>query len=355
VQPQDSSLVAESEHIVINWVVPLIIIGGSILLGYIFERIVLGRLRRLADRTSWRGDDILINALHGMTTVVAMLLGAYIASFFANCPSHILALIHKALIVLIIFTGTVILGRIAVGFVNLSTMREDGKLPSASILTYVTRAIVYVIGILIILQSLGISITPLLTALGVGGLAVALALQDTLSNLFAGIHIIASKKFRTGDFVRLEGGQEGYVEDISWRNTTIRALSNFIYIVPNNKIASMILTDFDQPQQEMSLVIDVGVAFESDLVQVEKVTVAVAREALQTVTGAVAEFEPFIRFNKFGESAIVLSVILRIRTYVDQYLLKHEFIKLLHRRYQQEGILIPYPIRTVYMKPEEKR
>lgn len=354
-QPIDSTVIAQTEKVVVEWVVPLIIIGGALLLGYIVERLVLGHLRKLADKTPWRGDDILITALHGMTTVIAVLLGTFAASFFANLPSHVLTLVHKALIVLIIFTGTVILGRIAVGFVNLSTTREDGKLPSASILTYVTRAIVYVIGILIILQSLGISITPLLTALGVGGLAVALALQDTLSNLFAGIHIIASKKIRTGDFIRLEGGQEGYVEDISWRNTTIRALSNFIYIVPNNKIASMILTDFDQPEQEMSLVIDVGVAYESDLERVEAVTVEVAKEALKKVTGAVAEFEPFIRFNKFGDSAIGLSVILRIKTYVDQYLLKHEFIKLLQARYKTEGIVIPYPIRTVYMKPDEKR
>jgi small-conductance mechanosensitive channel len=249
----------------------------------------------------------------------------------------------------------VILGRIAVGFVGLSTARADGKLPSASILAYVTRAVVYVIGILIILQSLGISITPLLTALGVGGLAVALALQDTLSNLFAGIHIIASRKIRTGDFVRLEGGQEGHVEDISWRNTTIRALSNFVYIVPNNKLSTMIVTDFDQPNSEMSTVIDLGVAYDSDLNLVERVTIEVARESLKSVTGAVSEFDPFIRYNKFGESSINFSVVLRIHGYVDQYLLKHDFIKRLHERYRKEGVVIPYPARTVYMKPEDKQ
>jgi len=355
VQPIDSTVIVHTEKVVVEWVVPLIIIGGALLLGYVIERLVLGHLRKLADKTPWRGDDILITALHGMTTVIAVLLGIYAASFFANLPAHVLTLVHKALIVLIIFTGTVILGRIAVGFVNLSTAREDGKLPSASILTYVTRAIVYVIGILIILQSLGISITPLLTALGVGGLAVALALQDTLSNLFAGIHIIASKKIRTGDFVRLEGGQEGYVEDISWRNTTIRALSNFVYIVPNNKIASMILTDYDQPETEMSMVFNLGVSYDSDLTEVERITIEVAREALQTVTGAVATFDPFVRYHTFGDSAINFSVILRIQTFVDQYLLKHEFVKRLHKRYQQEGIVIPFPIRTVYMKTDQAK
>jgi small-conductance mechanosensitive channel len=340
---------------VTNWVVPIAILGGALLLGYVFERMVLGHLRRVAEKTPWRGDDILINALHGMTTVLALLLGAYAASFFVVCPQHVLTLIHKILVVLIIFTGTVILGRTAVGFVGLSTTREDSKLPSASILTYVTRAVVYVIGILIILQSLGISITPLLTALGVGGLAAALALQDTLSNLFAGIHIIASKKIRTGDFVRLEGGQEGYIQDISWRSTTIRALSNYIYIVPNNKLSTMIVTDFDQPISEMSMVIDLGVAYDSDLERVERVTIEVAREALRSVTGAVAEFDPFIRYNKFGDFAVTFSVILRIQGYVDQYLLKHAFIKRLHERYRKEGIVIPYPVRTVYMKPEGRQ
>ncbi len=353
-QAIDTTLVAASETTATNWIIPLAILGGALLLGYIFERLVLGHLRHIAERTPWKGDEILIKALQGMTTLLAFLAGGYAASYFVVCPPHVQVLIHKALIVLIIFTGTVILGRIAVGFVSISTTREDGKMPSASILSYVTRAIVYVIGILIILQSLGISITPLLTALGVGGLAVALALQDTLSNLFAGIHIIASKKIRTGDFIRLEGGQEGYVEDISWRSTSVRALSNYIYIIPNHKLSTMIVTDFDQPASEMSTIVDLGVSYDSDLEKVERVTIEVAREALKSVTGAVPDFEPFIRYNKFGDSSINFSVILRIKGYVDQYLVKHEFIKRLHERYQKEGIVIPFPIRTIYMKPEEK-
>lgn len=353
-QAIDSTLVAASEQAVTNWIIPLAILGGALLLGYIFERLVLGHLRRIAERTPWKGDEILISALQGMTTLLAFLVGGYAASYFVVCPPHVQVLIHKALVVLIIFTCTVILGRIAVGFVSISTTREDGKMPSASILTYVTRAIVYVIGILIILQSLGISITPLLTALGVGGLAVALALQDTLSNLFAGIHIIASKKIRTGDFIRLEGGQEGYVEDISWRNTTVRSLANFHFIVPNNKISTMIVTDYDQPQSEMTIPVEVGVAYDSDLVNVERITLEVARETVRIVTGGVSESEPTLRFNRFAESSITFSVALHVRTFVDQYLLRHEFIKRLHERFRKEGIIIPFPARTIYMKPEEK-
>lgn len=117
----------------------------------------------------------------------------------------------------------------------------------------------------------------------------------------------------------------------------------------------MILTDYDQPETEMSMVFNLGVSYDSDLTEVERITIEVAREALQTVTGAVATFDPFVRYHTFGDSAINFSVILRIQTFVDQYLLKHEFVKRLHKRYQQEGIVIPFPIRTVYMKTDQAK
>ena len=95
-----------------------------------------------------------------------------------------------------------------------------------------------------------------------------------------------------------------------------------------------------------------GVSYQSDLEKVEKVTIEVAKEVLQEVEGGVKEFEPFIRYHTFSDFSINFTVILRAKEYVSKYLITHEFIKRLHRRYQQEGIKIPFPIRTVYMKNE---
>jgi small-conductance mechanosensitive channel len=194
-----------------------------------------------------------------------------------------------------------------------------------------------------------VSITPLLGALGVGGLAVALALQDTLANLFAGVHILASKKVQQGDYVALDGGQEGYIVDINWRNTTIRQIQGNLVVVPNSRFADAIMTNFHQPAQDMSVLVPVGVSYDSDLDEVERVTLEVAREVLKEVEGGVPDHEPLVRFNGFGESSIDFSVILRSREFGDQYRLVHEFIKRLHRRYGAEGIEIPYPIRTLLM------
>jgi small-conductance mechanosensitive channel len=184
-------------------------------------------------------------------------------------------------------------------------------------------------------------------------LAVALALQDTLSNLFAGLQIIASRQVRVGDYIKLDSGQEGYVTDIRWRNTTIRALPNNMVIIPNNKLSSAITTNFYQPVKEMGFGVPVSVAYGSDLDYVEKVTLEVAREVMQEVEGGVPTAQPGFGFSKFGDSAIEFNVGLRCQEFVNQYRVTHEFIKRLHRRYQQEGIDIPYPIRTVYLKSEQ--
>jgi small-conductance mechanosensitive channel len=240
--------------------------------------------------------------------------------------------------------------RIASGLVTLYSGKSEGLLPSTSIFRNLTATVVFLVGALVVLDTLGISITPILTALGVGGLAVALALQDTLSNLFAGIQIIASRQVRIGDYIKLESGEEGYVTDIRWRNTTVRALPNNMILIPNSKLASTITTNYYMPEKEMAVLVQVGVAYDSDLQKVEQVTIDVGKEVMREVQGGIPEFQPFIRYHTFSDSSINFSVILRGKEFVDQYLIKHEFVKRLQRRYQQEGIEIPFPIRTVYMK-----
>jgi small-conductance mechanosensitive channel len=259
-------------------------------------------------------------------------------------------LVYKLLLAIVIFSVTLALARITAGFSNIYAGKAKGTLPSTSIFTNIAKLTVFTIGILIILQSLGISITPILTALGVGGLAVALALQDTLSNLFAGLHIIVSKQVKPGDYVKLDTGEEGYVTDITWRNTTIRALPNNIIVVPNSKLASVIITNYYLPEQEMAVLVQVGVSYDSDLEKVERVTIDVAKEVMREVQGGVPGFDPFIRYHTFSDFSINFTVILRAKEFVDQYLIKHEFVKRLHRRYNEEGIEIPFPIRTIHMK-----
>ena len=128
----------------------------------------------------------------------------------------------------------------------------------------------------------------------------------------------------------------------------IRTLPNTLVIVPNSKIASTIITNDSLPVPEMSVVIQCGVAYSSDLEKVEKVTVDAAKKTQKIVTGAVKGFEPFIRYHTFGDSNINFSIILRVEKFVDKYLVTHEFIKALKKAYDKEGIEISWPVRKIY-------
>jgi small-conductance mechanosensitive channel len=238
-------------------------------------------------------------------------------------------------------------------------VRVQEGLPSSSLLPNLARITVLSVGILIVLQSLGIAISPIIATLGVGGLAFALAMQQTLSNLISGILILASRQVRPGEFIRLSSGEEGYVEDINWRNTTIRALPNNMVIVPNSTLSSSTITNYYRPERQMSVVVPLGVSYDSDLSHVERVTIEVANEVMTEIEGGVPEFEPAIRYNNFGAYSIDFSAILRTREVTQQYLILHEFIKRVHARYREEGIRIPFPTTTLHVPdgrvPEEMR
>ena len=333
-----------------QYIMPFSLIAGGLFIGILFEKIIFKKLVRLATKTKWEGDDLVINAFRGIVILWFFIAGIYGAIFNLPIGEALFIHIKKFVFIIFIFSATIVIARITVGFIKLYTSKIPGVLPTTSIFTNITKLIVFVIGMLIIMQSLGISITPILTALGVGGLAVALALQETLSNLFSGFHIIVARNVMPGDYIKLDSGEEGYVTDITWRNTTMRALPNNIIIVPNSKLASAIITNFNQPDREMAVLVQVGVSYDSDLTKVEKVTIEVGKKVMEDVTGGISQFEPFIRYHTFDDFSINFTVILRVREFVDQYLIKHEFVKRLHKRYEAEGIEIPFPIRTVHMK-----
>jgi small-conductance mechanosensitive channel len=335
------------------WLLPVTQIAGGLLLGLIAEKAVLGYLRRLAARTRSEVDDLVVAALRGMPLLWCFLAGLFAASDrLQDFAPHWLNLAQRTLLVIFLLSLTLAAARLLSGLVAVLSSKSEGLLPSTSLFRHLATALAVVVGGLVILDTLGISITPVLTALGVGGLAVALALQETLANLFAGLSIIASRQVRVGDYIRLASGEEGYVTDIRWGNTAIRTLPNNLVLIPNKNLASAVITNFHQPAKDLSVPVQVGVAYGSDLDKVERVTIEVGREVMRAVQGGVPEFEPFIRYHTFGDSSIQFSVILRGQEFTDQYLVKHEFIKRLQRRYAQEGIEIPFPIRTVHLKSE---
>jgi small-conductance mechanosensitive channel len=207
--------------------------------------------------------------------------------------------------------------------------------------------------LLILLYHFGVSITPILTAFGVGGLAVALALQDTLSNLFAGFYISVAGQVRLGDYIKLNTSEEGYVTDISWRSTTIRALANNLIIIPNSKLAQAVVTNYYLPERRVSLGIPVSVTYDSDPDVVERVLLEEAKGAAGSVAGLLADPAPSVQLIPgFGESGLSFTVGYSVSEFADQYRVQHELRKRILKRFRAEGIQMPYPTRTVYLREQ---
>jgi small-conductance mechanosensitive channel len=330
-----------------QFLLPLAFLTGSLALGFLAEKVTLWLLKRITARTKWGAYAAIKSGLRGMITLLFAIAGLYGAIRLTDLSPNVLVNYQRVLVVLIIFSLTVAAARVTAGLVDLYVRKAEGALPSTTILGNMLRIVIFLTGILVILSYLDIPIAPMVTALGIGGFAVALAFQDTLSNLFSGLHILASRLVKPGDFIKLDTGEEGYVADVTWRNTTIKTLPSNMVVVPNSRLASAIITNFNQPRKEMAVLVEVGVDYSSDLGKVEEVTVEVARDVLREVPGGADGFQPFIRYHSFSEFRIEFTVILRVDEYVDQYLLKHEFIKRLHRSYREQGIEIPPPTRAI--------
>lgn len=234
----------------------------------------------------------------------------------------------------------------------LSVIFRSAALPDSlgastrTLLLTIARAILFSVGVLIILDTVGVKITPLLASLGVGSLAVALALQDTMSNFFSGLYILVDKPVRIGDFVKIDE-IEGQIEKVSWRSTWIHTLSNDTVVLPNTKVAGALLKNYDLPDSTSSLSIACCVAYGSDLDRVEQVAIDVAREVCKRVPGADPDFQPVVRFHTFADSSINFNIVVQVRRFSEVGGVRHEMIKALYNRFNLEKIEIPFPQRVV--------
>lgn len=315
-----------------------------------FHRVLHARAKASANRV----DDIVADAVRAPLALWLVLAGLWFeATWFRAFPEAWDPGLRVAIPVLFALTGAYTLVRVAHGLMDYYGSTRPAFRGVQGTLEFATRLVVYAVAFMLVLDHLGVTITPILGALGIAGLAVALALQDTLSNFFAGLYISLDRPLREGDFVELDGGSlgniKGYVVDVGWRTIRVRELSNNIFVVPNSRVASGVVKNYDLPESEMAALVQVSVAYESDLEHVERVTIEAAKAVLRETPGAVSHFEPFIRYHTFADSGIGFTVILRCRSFVDQYLLTHAFVKALHARYLKEGITIPYPQRTLHL------
>ncbi len=216
---------------------------------------------------------------------------------------------------------------------------------------FVVRTLFAALGTIIFLENLGISLTAVWTTLGVGSVAVALALQETLSNFFSGLYLLADRPVNPNDYIKLDSNQEGYVLRIGWRSTILQTLGNNYVVIPNSTLAKAIITNYSLPQTQMSYTLPVSVEHGTDPNRVEKVLLEAAHEALRDgLEGLLANPKPSVAFSPgFGESSLNFSLSLQLRQFTDQYPVQNDLRKRIVKKFQEAGIKMPFPTRTLVL------
>ena len=321
----------------------------------IVKKIVYVYIRKIVKNTASQWDDVLMNAadfpllLFIFTSGVTMIERVEPGLIDAQNAQFLLGVFKAATILAIaLFVERFINGLIKINSDKVDILRTSGVVVKGFV-----RIVIIVLGVLVLLDSCGISVTPVIASLGIGSLAVALALQPTLENFFAGIQIVVDKPIQVGQVVKLESGEEGVVYEIGWRSTWIRTGPNNMVIIPNKNLINARILNYHYPDRQLAVTVDVGVHYNSDLDQVERVIIDVGRDVMKSVDGGVRDFQPVVRFNQLGDFSVNCTVALRAEDFSDMGLIKHEFIKRVVKRFAREGIVIPYPIQAVDYEQEK--
>jgi small-conductance mechanosensitive channel len=340
-----SQLLAQHAWIKYALEIALLTLGAGV------ARVVTLRLfKRWTMLLNWKHKRFLVALVERMITPILVI--AVVSAAFNLFPlsGRLLTVLNRSFYVAVLTIGIYCVAKAVLILLNQWIESSEGRESFREPAQFVVRVVFGAFGTMIVLENLGISLTAVWTTLGVGSVAIALALQDTLSNFFAGVYLRLDHPVGLGDYIKLESGEEGFVVERGWRSTRIKALSNNTIVVPNAKLASTIVTNFSLPDPHMSLLIPISVNLNSDPEKVENILVDEASKALETVPGLLRDSAPFVRFIPgFGQFSLDFTLICSVRNYVDQYLVQHELRKRIYKRFRGEGIEFPVPQRDVHV------
>jgi small-conductance mechanosensitive channel len=333
--------------------VPLLVLAITMAAGRVAKGVVFKILRRWVAHSKSNVAIIIMRALDGPFMIWALILGVHLASQSSELPPRWMSRIAEGLLILWIISLAIMASRLAGNIIRFYGSGIPGALPVTTLTQNLAQLGVVILALMVLLNLLGIPIAPILTALGVGGLAVALALQDTLSNLFAGFYVAIARQVRLNDYIKLNTGEEGYVTDITWRSTTVRTLGNNLIIIPNAKLAQAVVTNYYLPEKRLAIQVQVAVSYDSDTDKVERVLLEEAVDAAGVIPGLLADPAPSVRFDPgFGDSSLGFTMGCHVEEFADQFRVRHELRKRILKRFQMEGIEMPFPTRTVYLREE---
>jgi MscS family membrane protein len=338
-----------SPYIENPWMLSLGIFILSLVLTVVVRWSLRFILHTVAQKTDTDVDNILVRAAKKVVTYTIPIVGLMVALTPLALPTLIpQRMLFSLLAVLLMRSATKLVDDLSKWLERTAAQRtasslDEGLLP---LLRKTLKASIIILGVLIILGKWGVQIGPLVGALGIGGLAIALALNSSLSNVFSGIQLILDRSINVGDKVKLESGDVGIVLDIGLRSTRMRTFDNEVISLPNSQLANAQVKNYTKPDSTIRVGVNFGVAYGSDVAEVKRVVLDVIKQ----LDDIMLEPEPQVLFLNMSDFSLDMCARVWVDDYGKQFATKLAMTELVYNTLNNTGIEIPFPTRTVYMK-----
>ena len=308
-------------------------------------------LIRFAKHTKPEADEHIINIIHKPICWSIFLLGFTHALTLPPTPSPpwdlLLPKIVKTLI-LIVWWVSLIREITAMNEHNMEWVLQIIDKTHFYMIKNISRIIILFTGILWGLVIWQVNLTPLFASAGIIGIAIALAARDTLANFFGGIALFVDSAYKVGDYIILDSGERGEVVEVGIRSTKIQTRDDILITVPNSIMSTIKIINQSAPQPRYRIRIDISVSYDSNLRQVEKILLNIAKK-----NQALAEKpEPRVRVRNFGESAIHFQLLVWVQDPRHRGRETHNLLKMIHIAFHEQDIEIPFPQRDIFLKQE---
>lgn len=307
--------------------------------------------RRYARRFQNTWGEFFFALLEPLPIPLLILAALYTAIEEFNLPRRWDHIASQAILVTLIIVLFFFPARVVQLFLTRMSRRQPQLERVTQPASFLVKFLFSLVAVIVILENLGVHLTAVWTTLGVGSVAVALALQDTLGNFFAGLYILADHPVNLNDYIRLDSGQEGFVTRIGWRSTLLRTGQNNMVVVPNSTLAKAVITNFSFPEERLLVTVPVGVAYGTDPRRVERLLVEIATNLAQEDFAGLLKYPApsALLLPGFGASTLDFTLYVNVRRFSDQGAVQSELRKRILERFAKESVEMPFPTQALVL------
>ena len=319
----------------------------------ILNKQLIRHFKSYANRTHTDFDDLLVELLRKTSLILLVVFSLYIGSQFLHVNDTILQ-IRKSIIIIAIIVQ---FGFWCNGFIsyyinkkaNREAFRTGSKATQLKAIGFVIQVVIWIIVIILIISNLGFNVTTLITGLGIGGIAVALALQNVLSDVIASMSIILDKPFEVGDFIVVDE-LRGDVEDIGLKTTRVRSISGEQLIFSNNDLLQSRIKNYKR-MNERRILFNLGVVYETPYEKLEKIPDLLN----EIITEEPKTMFERAHFNSYGDFSLNFEIVYYVQSpnYIDYMNAQQSINMTIFKRFQEEGIEFAYPTQTLFVNSND--